>query len=369
MDSVKALIDGDGLFANPSSAHADGKRSKNALADCRDFIYGLFGLEERDFRLVFHSGATEGINNIVKGFALRGAPVTFAYLETDHSCVVAQRKFLEDMGHRVLPLGVDGNGQGDVDHLIGILKDQKRPVLLNWTWVNNETGVVSTLEDALKIKEEAGVFVHVDAVQSPGKIAEWKSLLPGLDAYTYSGHKFGALKGVGFSFIGQGVPLRAMVEGGGQQGGMRSGTENLLGIRAIAAALDYLDGHFDYASLREARDYLVLELERALGDGGFVAAAGARRLNAQTVCLVFRQERSDIVSVAFDLGGIDVSTGSACSSGGMRPSRVLSAMGFADDLARSAIRLSFSPYVDKKAMREYADKIVPIVSRFANSGY
>ena len=155
------------------------------------------------------------------------------------------------------------------------------------------------------------------------------------------------------------------MEGGGQQGGLRSGTENVQGIRATRAALEYLDARFDYAAQREAKDFLVAGIGESLGDRGFVAGAGARRTNGQTVCLVFGRETSDIVSVAFDLGGMDVSTGSACSSGGMLPSRVLSAMGFSEELARSAIRLSFSPYVDKSSMEEYAAKILPVVARFA----
>ena len=107
-------------------------------------------------------------------------------------------------------------------------------------------------------------------------------------------------------------------------------------------------------------------MEKVTGEKGLIVAKNARYQNGQTVCLVLKEERSDITSIAFDLGGMDVSTGSACSSGGVLPSPVLQAMGFDEETAKSAIRFSFSPYVNKESMKEYAGKIIPIVRRFTS---
>ena len=204
---VKGLISGgDVAFANPSSTHHEGKKAKAVLEDCQDELYRIFGLKEKDFDLIFHSGATEGINSIVKGASFALDKLTFVYVKTDHSSVRTQQDFLKAQGHKVLPMDVNSAGEYDLDSFISLLKKEKNPILVNWTWVNNETGVVFKLEDALKIKEETGALIHVDAVQSVGKIKEWRNLLDTLDGHTYSGHKFGALKGVGFSFLKKRLP-------------------------------------------------------------------------------------------------------------------------------------------------------------------
>ncbi len=352
-------------FANPVSSHSDGKRAKRILEECYESLYKVFGLKPSAFDLFFHSGATEAVNLLVKGLALYHQKISFAYTKTDHSCVRAQEKFLRETGHHVFPIDVDSQGNCQFEDFLEKVPLDSSPFLLNWTWVNNETGVVFSLEDAVSFKEKTGAFVHVDAVQSVGKIRQWQNLHPKLDAYTYSAHKFGGPKGIGLTFLKKGFPFTRIISGGGQQRGLRAGTENVLGVKCATKALEFVAAHYDYTSQREAKEALINQLETTLKTGGIVVGKKAREVNGQTVSFIFKHERSDIVSLAFDLAGIDISTGAACSSGGVIPSPILLAMGFDKELARSAIRFSFSPYVNRELMKEYASKILPVAARFS----
>ena len=134
--------------------------------------------------------------------------------------------------------------------------------------------------------------------------------------------------------------MTPLISGGNQQKGLRAGTQNILGIQCTTQALEYVAANYDYSSQREAKDDLIEQLETTLKGGGIVVGRDAQEVNGQTICLIFKHERSDIVSLAFDLAGIAISTGAACSSGGTIPSPVLLAMGFDGELARSAVRFS-----------------------------
>lgn len=354
-----------GGFGNPSSTHQEGREAKRLLDEAREGVLGTLGARSEDFDLVFHSGATEGINAVTRGFAASRPGAAFAHSATDHSAALAQRGPLEARGHRVLPLPVNARGDLDPDRAAAAIRElAPRPVLLHWTWVNNETGVVFPLEDALAVKEATGATIHVDAVQSVGRIEGWRPLPDGVDACTWSGHKFGAFKGTGLTLVRKGLGLPPLVSGGGQQGGLRAGTENVLGAAGLAAALAHVAERHDPKAQREAKDLLVREIKAAAGARAAVAGEGAGRTSAQTVCLVLDGERSDIVSIAFDLAGMAVGTGSACLSGELRPSHVLKAMGFGDEAARSAVRLSFSPYVDRREMEGHLPPILGVLRRF-----
>lgn len=128
-----------------------------------------------------------------------------------------------------------------------------RECFLNYTYVNNESGVVWPLEWALDLKKETKCFVHVDAVQAAGKIANWEMLLPELDAYTFSGHKFGALKGIGFTFFNKELDFNPLIVGGTQQEGLRAGTENALGVYTIKLALHEMKENFNADALSIAK--------------------------------------------------------------------------------------------------------------------
>lgn len=364
-ESVKSwLAKGDFPFANPVSIHHSGKSVRRHINEVRDYLYKTFSLNDNQFDLYFHSGATEGIGNIIRGFYERNKSMSFAYVATDHSCVYQHALYLKSMGVEVLELQVDSDGQiksGEIEKINKL----PGPVLMNWTWVNNETGVVFNLADAAKIKQlRPDCFIHVDAVQAPGKIQAWSKLETSLDAYTFSAHKFGALKGVGFSFLAQSFDVAPIVIGGGQQGGRRSGTENTFGTYTSMLALQELAENYSAATSAQALELIKEQILTALGDGGELVAANAPIRNTNTLYVVFHNAKSDITSVAFDLAGMDVSTGSACSSGAIVPSRVLMSMGYDEVRAKSAIRFSFSPYLSIENAREFGEKISAVVNRF-----
>ncbi len=329
-------------------------------------FYKLFNLSENSFDLFFHSGATEGIGNFIRGYFELHPEACFAYVSTDHSCVYQHALRLKKLGVTTLELQVDSNGNLE-EAASTKLQAIKKPILLNWTWVNNETGVVFPLSEALKIKNMVNdCYVHVDAVQAPGKIEAWNDLLPELDAYTFSNHKYGALKGIGHTFVRQGFEFNPIVLGGGQQSSFRSGTENTYGTYSSMLALEELKNSYDAALSEECLKIIKNKLLDSLGEVGELVGDCADSRNTNTLYIVFYNVKSDITSVAFDLAGIDISTGSACSSGAILPSRVLLKMGYNEIQAKSAIRFSFSPKIKKEEALVFADKISSVVKRFSS---
>lgn len=365
-ESVKSwLSKGDFPFANPVSIHHSGKSVRRHINEVRDFLYSTFSLDTETHDLFFHSGATEGIGNIIRGFFEKNPKASFAYIATDHSCVYQHAEYLKSKGIEVLEMQVDKDGQLLTSETAKF-SSLPGPVLLNWTWVNNETGVVLPLVDAETFKHlRSDCYIHVDAVQAPGKVASWQELDSLIDAYTFSSHKFGALKGIGFSFVRTDFDIAPIVIGGGQQGGRRSGTENTYGAYSTMLALKDLIEIYKPSVVKENLELIKKNILESLGSAGELVAAKAPHRNTNTLYVVFHEAKSDITSVAFDLAGMDVSTGSACSSGAIVPSRVLLKMGYDEIRAKSAIRFSFSPRLTSTEAKEFGEKISLVVNRFS----
>lgn len=374
---VKELLgQGSWPMGNPSSVHASGKKARRAVGEVSDYLYKLFGLSETEFRLFFHSGATEGINSIVKGLALKmkSQAKTFSFytLASDHSCLFNQREFLEILGFQFYGLKVLPDGGFDQeDFSEKIAKDKSDVALLNWTWVNNESGVVNPLLELERVLEKARglqsaqqeLYSHVDAVQAPGKIEDWNKLSSKADSYTFSGHKFGALKGSGFSFVRETLPLFPLLNGGGQQGGLRSGTENSWGIYSLKAALEYMISYYSFEEQSQATRALELKMMGIVGEKGEVIGAKNLYRNGNTIYLLLYGVKAHTSAMVFDMAGIDLSNGSACSSGAVIPSRVLLAMGHSEEEAKSALRFSFGPYFNNQESEKLWPQIEAILKR------
>jgi cysteine desulfurase len=358
-------------FGNPSSVHTTGKASRRIIGDTSDFLFDLFGLSEDEFKIFFHSGATEGINSVVKGMALECSKnkesFSFISIATDHSCVANQKEFLEVLGHDFVSLPVTSSGELDLERANEILSGLKTDVnLMNWTWVNNESGVVLDLNSAQELKSKFNLLVHVDGVQAPGKIKEWKALNKSLDFYTFSGHKFGSMKGVGFTLCREPIRLMPLMNGGGQQKGMRSGTENSTSIMTLCKSLNYLDQNYNFEEQRAAKDWLENQLEELLEDSCIIAGKKARKRNGNTIYFILKGVPAHTSAMAFDMAGIDLSNGSACSSGAVIPSRVLMGMGFSEEESKQALRLSFSPYLNIEKAQKFWTRFAEILKRFKN---
>ncbi|EQC46270.1 cysteine desulfurase family protein [Bacteriovorax sp. Seq25_V] len=354
-------------FGNPSSIHSSGKLSKRLINETTDYLKRTFNLPY--FEIFYHSGATEAINDVIKGFCFYSLAkkenfhvVAFA---TDHSCVVNQKEHIELLGGKFHTMNVDRNGMYDLNSVIEYIKKLDGDVLLNFTHVNNETGVIWPIADATKIKNETNCFVHVDAVQLIGKTDSSLHLDSEIDFYTFSGHKFGAMKGVGFSFAKERlIHWCALIRGGGQQAGMRSGTENVHGIYSLKLALVELLANFKPQELKDARDFVENSLTQNFKERITITAADADFRNLNTIYLVVHGAKTDILITAFDMAQIDLSSGSACSSGAVKPSRVLLAMGYSEEEAKSSIRISFPYSFSMEEAQTLSPKLNSILSRF-----
>lgn len=363
--SVKRwLAKGELLWANPAAQHSSGKYSRARLDEVISFLFQTFHLPDSQFNTVFHSGATEGINSWIQGHCLKFKTL-FVYSPLDHACVVSQIKRLENGGHKTLALPLDSNGELKLDEAIAQIKAAQVGVdktILNWTWVHNETGVVWPLKNAITIKEQTAALIHVDAVQSPGKLSDWAELADQLDAYTYSAHKFGGLKGIGFSFLKKSTLPEPFILGGGQQSGARSGTENAMGAWAMMLALKELQEVFDPKASQKNISDLRIFIDELLKGKGHRIAAKANELNLNTIFFVLNKLPSDMSMPLFDLAGLEVSAGSACGSGTAKPSPVLLSLG-EKLLARNGLRLSLSWDLSTISMAEVKSKLTQVFEK------
>ncbi len=358
------VAQGDFLFANPSSKHKSGRLAAKAVAQSRLFLSKHFSSLDSTHDLFFHSGATEGIYTLLvksaQNFDRKNKKVTFFYSKTDHLAVLESFKELSLQGHLIKDYQIDKDTGLDLDQLIlDIKKAQKNgPVILNWTWVNNETGMVLPLSLLKKIKDQCTILVHVDAVQAVGKIPNWNDLLKDVDAYTFSGHKFGALKGIGFSFYRKDFNFLPLLVGGGQQNGIRGGTENVLGIKSIELALNELTLKFNEKSLLEGKNYFENQLASTFLNKIEIVGKNVLDRNLNTTMIILKNIKSDISLTALDISGIQASSGSACSSGVSGPNRVLQSLGYSAQDASCSIRFSFSPYFNLEESKLLTTKVV-----------
>jgi cysteine desulfurase len=303
-------------WANPSSPHADGRAARAALEEARRTIADTLGWRHD---VILTSGASEAI--AITAARARGDRRVLG--PTEHDAVVAA------MGTAASMLPVDRNGRIDLEALDRILSEG--PALVAVQHVNNETGVIQPIDDICARARPAGSLLLADCAQSAGKIA-----LPDADFIAVSAHKFGGPPGVGALLV---KDLTTLEAAGGQERGYRRGTENLPGTAAMAAALASRAFHEAMPRLASLRQQLEQEITAA---GGVVIAAEAPRI-ATIGAYAVPGIASATQLVQFDLAGISISAGSACSSGSMKASRVLSAMRVPEEVAGSAIRVSFGP--------------------------
>ncbi len=329
-----------GLPGNPSSVHAEGRAARAALEDARDKLARLVGAAAS--QVTFTSGGTEAANAVLSGaLRRRGCPAPTRLLvgATEHPCVTAGHRFPMEA---VAVLPVLASGLIDLDALatrLDSLRDEA--VLISVHAANNETGVVQPIEAVVALAKRHGrALVHSDAVQAVGKIPLDFSAL-GLDALTLSGHKFSAPKGVGALVLRGDVGLdAAFVRGGGQEGRLRCGTENLPGIIGMGEAAEIARLGLDAESRRLAalRDVLQDGVLARAPDATVFGHAADRLPN--TLCFAVPGLDAPTALIAFDLAGVAVSSGSACSSGKVARSPVLAAMGVSPALAAGALRVS-----------------------------
>ena len=304
-----AMADGLERWANPSSPHAEGRAARAALEEARTRIARALDF---DGTIIFTSGATEAIEIALR--RARAGPRIISAVEHD-----AVRRAAGDAA--VLTVSADG--------IADLPETGKEAPLFAIQAVNNETGVIQPLGGQLAAIREAAGLLLADCAQSAGKLP-----LPDADFIALSAHKLGGPPGIGALLVRD---LGTLRPSGGQEQGYRGGTENLPAVLGFAAALDAGDGWLDRARILRAR------LDAAIREsGGAIAADGAERL---PTIASYRMPGVAATTqlIRFDMAGIAVSAGSACSSGSLKPSHVLAAMGWDEAAAREVIRISFGP--------------------------
>jgi cysteine desulfurase len=324
------------LPGNPSSVHGEGRQARRLVEQARVGVAEAVGALPRN--VVFTSGGTEA-NALALMPGLRRAPSLpvqrLLASAIEHTSVLAGGRFPADA---VSTVGVTRSGLIDLDRLRAALADGP-PALVSVMLANNETGAVQPVVEAAEIVHAAGGLLHVDAIQALGKIPFDMTTL-NADLMTLSAHKIGGPKGVGALVLVEGLTgLQPLLRGGGQEFSRRAGTENVTGIvgfgAAVRAARESLEN--DAIRLGALRNRLESGLQET--PGAIVFSDDAPRLPNTTLFTV-PGLKAETAVIGFDLAGIAVSSGSACSSGKVQPSHVLQAMGFPPEIAQGAVRLS-----------------------------
>jgi cysteine desulfurase len=332
-------------FGNPSGGHAVAREAKTALEEAREEIASLLGAAPGE--IVFTGGGTEADNLAVKGAARaeaardarRDAVVTTTF---EHKAVLASADRLAREGFRARPVAVTATGIVDLDALAEAV--DARTAVVSVMLVNNEVGTIQPLTEVAEIVRARAPWavIHTDAVQAVPWIDVATAAAPA-DLVSVSAHKFGGPKGIGALVVRKGTPLEPLVEGGGQERGLRSGTSNVAGAVAMAAALRACDRArvSDVARIADLRDRLIAGLTTAT-PGTFENGDRAHKV-AGNAHVGFDGVEAEALLVALDAAGVCAAAGSSCSSGATEPSHVLAAMGLSAARATASVRFSLGP--------------------------
>jgi cysteine desulfurase len=335
------------VTGNPSSVHAHGRAARAIVEEARVWVAKL--VKAKPDQVIFTSGATEA-NGLALWGAVEGAidqseieksaRITRLFVSAiEHSSVLKTAQAVAERvaGVRLEILPVTPDGVLEIEALRVALREGKGRALVAVMAANNETGVVQPIAEISRLCCEAGALLLVDAVTAAGKI----DLHAGLcDYLTLSAHKLGGPQGAGAIVVRDGAPLAPQQTGGGQQKGLRAGTENLSGIAGFGAAVKAVLADADeHARTGSVRDHFEARLKAAIPEATIFGAHAQRLANTSNVALPGLA--SENIVIALDLDGVMVSSGSSCSSGKIAPSHVLSAMGVAAALAGASIRVSF----------------------------
>ena len=338
-EAMAALTDALAVSGNPSSVHAEGRAARKLVERARDQVAQLVGARPAD--VIFVGSGTEAnmmaLTPAIETASEKRPREKFLMSAIEHSSVRAGGRFpratIED-----IPVG--GDGRVNLAVLAQVVSVATRP-LVSIMLANNETGVVQPVAEASAIVHAAGGLLHVDAVQAAGRIPINLTAL-GADLLTLSAHKIGGLKGVGALVRGREDIHFAdpLISGGGQERGTRAGTENVAGIAAFGAAAEAANRQLDdeAAHMLELRRH-VEEGVHAISPEAIIFGDTAERL-PNTTLFALPGVKAETAVIAFDLDGVAVSSGAACSSGKVQPSHVLAAMGVSPPLIRGAVRVS-----------------------------
>ncbi len=348
-------------FGNPSSVHPPGRRARKAVENAREQVAALLNASDPS-EIVFTSGATEANNMAILGATIFAGHKSGHIITTqiEHPCVLGVCRFLEERGFRVTYLPVDRQCRVDPQSVLEALTDDT--LIVSVMLANNETGTVQPVAEIARLvkSKRPNVLVHTDAVQAIAKIpVDVQSL--GVDLLALSAHKFYGPKGIGALYIRKGVKIAPLLRGGHQEHGMRAGTENVAGIVGLGKAAEIARRDFEIVTehlWRLRRRFL-----RLLDELPMTRLNGHREHtlpSTANVCLL----GADALAVQANLGqrGVCVSVGSACSSGSLKPSHVLRAMGLSEMAAFCSVRFSWGKFNTEEEIDFAVEQTKEVVS-------
>jgi len=353
LDAMVPLL-GD-AFGNPSSAHAEGRRARAALDDAHERLAAALNAEARE--IVFTSGGTEAINLALKGaaWAAKSHGNRIITSAVEHHAVLHTLRYLEKFGFEIVELPVDRYGRLDPEQLEASLND--RTVLVSLLLANNEIGTVQPLPELIRrVRAHRRVVIHLDAVQAaPYMALDVQSL--DVDLLSLAAHKFEGPKGVGALYIRHKTVILPQQQGGNQERYRRPGTENVAGAVGMAIAYELCCAERDetVGRLAALRDRL---RDAVLAVPGVEVTGHPRKRLPGHLSIIARDTDGEAIALALDLEGICCSVGSACTTGSTEASHVLTALGYPEEEARGALRLSLGR-TNTPAEIEQAAAIVP----------
>ena len=348
------------VYGNPSSLHGVGDKAHRLIGEAREAVARTLGVQPRE--IVFTSGGTESNNLAIKGVAerFRNRGRHLITTEVEHPSVYQAFRQLEERGWRVTYLPVDRLGRVSEEDVEKALTEDT--VLVSVMHVNNEVGTIQPVEAIGRVlRSKPKVIFHVDAVQAFGKL-ELDPVRWGVDLLSISGHKFHGPKGVGALYIREGLRLSPLLAGGGQEGGLRSGTENVPGIAGLAKAAILAQQRRETVRQwqrwkEELIQAVTSRLEGVVVNGDTTTEGGAPHI----LSLSFPGLKSEVIVHALEQEKVFVSSKSACSSKKETPSRVLTAMGLDDRTAIGSIRISMGYDTVESDIRQCAQALIRVI--------
>lgn len=349
-------------YGNPSSLHEMGRKTKTAVEKARKTIADFIGAKPSE--IYFTAGGSESDNMALRGIAPHLKEIGNTIIitsEIEHHAILNTCHDLEKDGFSVIYMPVDEDGRVDIEELHRVMEKYKGKVgLVSIMAVNNEIGSIQLIEDIGDLCQEYETIFMTDAVQAYGHIPLDVNANH-IDLLSVSGHKVHALKGVGFLYIRDGIPMKSMITGGGQEKGLRAGTENVFGIislaNATAAIANEMDGNWDY--FKNLREIFLEELDRR----GVEYRVNTDNGVPHIISLTLPGCESEAMLLLLNQKQVYVSAGSACTAGSLEPSHVLMALGISEQDASCTIRISMGFTNSAFEMTLAADAIAECVKQ------
>ena len=359
LDAMKPYL--TEFFGNPSSAHTLGREMKRAIDEAREQVASLLGADETS-EIVFTSCGSESDNWAIRG-VLAGAPEKKHIVTTlvEHEAVRNVCRLLESEGYEVTWLGVDQNGELDLENLRSALRPDT--ALVSIMLANNETGVLFPIEEIGRIvRENSQAAFHVDGVQAVGKIP---ISLKNVDLFALSGHKLHAPQGIGALYVRKGVSLSPMIVGGAQEQGRRAGTSAVPNIVGLGAACQLAREDNDHGRIETLRNRLEDEILKTIPNARLNGIADRTKRLPNTSNISFEYVDGQNILMHLDQAGICVSTGSACHSTSHESSPTLRAMNVPYTAAQGSIRFSLGRYNTEADIETTLSVLPEIIAKLA----